>query len=263
MSLGLRGFHFFQHQNYAAPTLAAYYQRDVYGFGPKVGLGGRLPFRDPAWSVVGGANAALLLAQFTDSGNGQLGGSSYWMAVPQLDGEFGLNWRLPAPSAFSVTVGGRLAAWFNTSITFDGSYQTTWLEFGPFVRLAYNFGGRITPKSLAAPHVSPEATATANVVRFGFDETTIGPVATGVLRQAASDVSSGRPVNLSIRGMAEDGDTDHERRLAAQRAATVKEQLARLGVNERQIVLASRGEIPPLVAVPGVTAASTRVQIIY
>lgn len=66
LSGGLRGFHFFQGVTYAAPTLAAYYQRTVYGIGPKVGFGGRIPFGDSPWSIVGGANAALLVSQFSD-----------------------------------------------------------------------------------------------------------------------------------------------------------------------------------------------------
>lgn len=186
------------------------------------------------------------------------------MFVPQLDGELGVNWRLSSSSAFSVTLGGRIAAWFNTAITFDGGYQTNWLEFGPFVRLAYNFGGRLTPRALpAAPAPSDSAAAAGPVVRFAFDETTIGPVAMAVLRQAAADALNGRPVNLSIRGTAEDGDINHERQLAARRAAAVKEQLERLGVNERQITLASRGEAPPLVPVPSAPEANRRVQIIY
>jgi hypothetical protein len=43
LNAGLCGFHFFQHLSYDAPTLAAYYQREVYGVGPKVGVDGRIP----------------------------------------------------------------------------------------------------------------------------------------------------------------------------------------------------------------------------
>lgn len=64
---------------------------------------------------------------------------------------------------------------------------------------------------MSAP--SDSAAPAGPVVRFAFDETTIGPVATGVLRQAAADALNARPVNLSIRGTADDGDTDHERQL--------------------------------------------------
>jgi hypothetical protein len=45
--------------------------------------------------------------------------------------------------------------------------------------------------------------ASGQVVSFKFDETTIGPIAHGQPRQAANDALSGRPSNLSIRGMAE------------------------------------------------------------
>ena len=116
------------------------------------------------WAVVGGANAALLYASYTDYGNGMFSWStSYSGIIPQLDTELGLNWRSSDNPLFSMTVGARVTTSFNTSITADSTHRGTMVEFGPFVRVAYNFTGptrtmALTAEASDAPAAAPPTT---------------------------------------------------------------------------------------------------------
>ena len=233
VNAGLRGIRYRQLAAYNVPGFAGYDQREMYGIGPKVGVGARWAFTD-SWAVVGGADVALLATSFADTGTGALANNAYyWQLVPQLNTELGLSWRTADVPSFSVTFGGRVAASFNTSITADGSHQGTSLEIGPFVRLAYNLAGP-SRRATAAQAMESDAPAKPPVSRtvfFRFDSSEISPVAAGAIRQAADDVRHRRPSTLRVAGQSDDDDKD----LAQRRASAVKEELGRNGLDTTQV----------------------------
>lgn len=233
LNAGLRGIHYNQIAGYNFPGFAGYDQREMYGIGPKVGIGARWAFTD-SWAVIGGADAALLYTSFSDTGTGALvNNAAYWQLVPQLGSELGLGWRTSDVPSFSVTFGGRVAASFNTVITADGSHRGTSLEIGPFLRLAYNFAGpsRRPAAAQALESDAPARPAASRTVFFRFDSTEISPVAAAAIRQAADDVRNRRPATVRVAGQSDDDD----RSLADRRAAAVKDELARQGLDDRQM----------------------------
>jgi outer membrane protein OmpA-like peptidoglycan-associated protein len=267
LNAGLRGIHYLEAVSYNTTVFSGYDQREMLGIGPKVGVGTLIPIAEN-WAIVGGADAALLYTSFTDFGTGVLATSgSYMQFVPQLDAEFGMSWRSPDHPAFSFTAGGRVAASFNTAITADGSHQGTLLEFGPFVRMAYNFAGPIRRQALTAPSESQAAPTRRDfVVFFDFDRADITLVAAGTIRQAAEDVRHGRPANIQLTGHADlVGSEEYNRILALRRADAVRDELVRNGLSPEQIGVARRGESDPLVATmdDGRTAQNRRAQITF
>lgn len=110
VNAGLRGIHYRQGAVYNIPGFAGADQREMYGIGPKVGVGVRLPVSE-SWAVVGGADAALLYTSFADSGGGVLlSNASYWQFIPQIGGELGMSWRSSDSPSFSFTTGARIAS---------------------------------------------------------------------------------------------------------------------------------------------------------
>jgi outer membrane protein OmpA-like peptidoglycan-associated protein len=154
----------------------------------------------------------------------------------------GLSWRSTETPSFSFTVGGRVAASFNTAITADGSHRGTLLEFGPFVRMAYNFAGPARHAAVAAPGTAPQEKQTGHQVFFGYDRSDISPVAASTIRQAAEDTRRGRPANIQVTSVAASSDE-----LALRRASAVRDELVKNGVAPTQISIAPRGESDPLV----------------
>ena len=233
LNAGLRGIHYNQIAGYNFPGFAGYDQREMYGIGPKVGVGARWALTE-SWGVIGGADAALLYTSYSDTGTGALvNNAAYWQFVPQLGSELGLGWRTADVPSFSVTFGGRVAASFNTVITADGSHRGTSLEIGPFLRLAYNFAGPARRRTAAQALESdaPPKPAASRTVFFRFDSTEISPVAAAAIRQAADDVRHRRPSTLRVAGQSDDGDQT----LAQRRAAAVREELGRNGLDTTQV----------------------------
>jgi OmpA family len=209
----------------------------MYGIGPKAGFGARIGL-GPQWAVVGGLNGALVYTSFADTGSGALTGlGAYWQLVPQVGAELGVNWRSPEKPSFSITVGGRFDASFNSAIVADGSRRGTLLEFGPFVRAAYNFAGPTRAKHPAVPEDAEEPTKRAGRrVFFDFDRADISPVAAAAIREAADDARHGRPVGLRITSPADGaGDETYDKALALRRSNAVKDELARCGLDSSQI----------------------------
>jgi hypothetical protein len=219
------------------PAFSGYDQREMYGIGPKVGFGARVGL-SPQWAVVGGLNGALVYTSFADTGSGAIGGlGAYWQLVPQVGAELGMNWRSPEKPSFSITVGGRIDTSFNTAMVADGTHRGTLLEFGPFVRAAYNFAG---PTRVKHPAVSTDAEEPAKragrLVYFDFDRADISPVAVGVIRQAAAEARLGRAVSLRITGQTDGvGDETYNKALALRRANAIKDELSRQGLDSSQI----------------------------
>jgi outer membrane protein OmpA-like peptidoglycan-associated protein len=235
---GVRAMHYLQTAGYNVPAFTGYDSREMYGLGPKVGFGALVGL-SPDWAVIGGINGALVYTSFVDSGTGALTGiGSYWQFVPQLGGELGVSWRSPQQPSFSLTVGGRLEASFNTAIVADGSRRGTLLEFGPFVRLAYNFAGpaRVRQPPVAVRDDEPAKPAPNHTVFFDFDRADISPVAAAAIRQAADDARRGRAASIQVTSHAAGaGSESYNKALALRRANAVKDELQRQGLDSRQI----------------------------
>ena len=204
VNAGLRGIHYRQGAVYSIPGSAGSDQREMYGIGPKIGVGVRVPVSE-SWAVVGGADAALLYTSFADTGGGVLlNNASYWQFVPQLSGELGVSWRSSDSPSFSFTTGARIATSFSTTITSDGSRQGSLVEYGPFIRMAYNFAGPSRSQRMAVKEEreiwtnSPPTGSQRYLVHFGYERSDINLVAASVIRQAAEDVRRGRPANIAI-----------------------------------------------------------------
>jgi outer membrane protein OmpA-like peptidoglycan-associated protein len=250
-SAGLRGIRHLHGVAYNAPGLVGYDQREIWGLGVKAGVGTRQAL-DDNFALVGGIDGALVYGQFWDSGTGGLlRGGIYYQLVPQLGGELGVNWRSSDEPNFSVTVGGRIDASFNTMITTnDGVGRGTRLAFGPFIRLAYNFAGPHMRQPIVPQPEAPPATAAKRdyLVFFDFDRSTITTVAQGTIRQAANDAKVGRVARLQVTGHADRAGADaYNMALSQRRAEAVRAELVRNGVPAEQIVVLARGESEPLV----------------
>jgi outer membrane protein OmpA-like peptidoglycan-associated protein len=254
LSGGLRGIHYRQGATYSITPVNGFDQREIYGIGPKVGAGVRVPISE-GWGVVGGADAALLYTNYVDTGTGVLlNNASYWQFVPQLSGEVGISWRSSDSPSFSFTTGARLASSFNTAITADGSHQGTLLEFGPFVRMAYNFAG---PSRSARQAVREEREIWTNApptgsrrytVYFAFERSELSLVSSAALRQAAADIRSGRPATIAIAATDRDTGSDYSRALSLRRADAVREALIRDGVSPAEIDVGAAADAPPVPA---------------
>ena len=184
-SAGLRGLHYLQTVAYnAAPTIGLD-SRDIYGIGVKAGIGGRYPLSD-AFALVGGVDGALVMANFNDFGTGQVTpNGNYWGLIPQVGGELGVSWRTSEAPGFALTVGGRVDASFNTSIAAANTAGSrgTLFEYGPFVRVSYNFGGSYTRQQPFVPSTQVTSNAPQNyMVFFDFDRADITAVAQGTIR---------------------------------------------------------------------------------
>jgi outer membrane protein OmpA-like peptidoglycan-associated protein len=241
VNAGLRGIHYNQTIGYNFVNFGGSDTREIYGIGPKIGAGARWGVSD-SWAVVGGADAALLYASYYDYGNGMFSwGNGYSGMIPQLDAELGVNWRSSDNPLISMTVGARVTTSFNTAITADTTHRGTMVEFGPFVRVAYNFAGPARAMALTADAGDTPVPATAPgsyLVFFDFDRAELSPVAGSVIRRAADDARAGHAATLRIASHADRvGSKDYNEGLALRRADTIKEELVRLGLSPDQVRL--------------------------
>jgi Outer membrane protein and related peptidoglycan-associated (lipo)proteins len=265
---GLRGLRFAQYASLNIPGANSNAQRMIMGIGPKVGFGARGALTD-SWAIIGGLDMALLYGMIDDTGNGQpISSGSYTRLVPQAAAEIGLSWRSADTPSLALTVGARVAASFNTTIVGNGTLTGTLVEYGPFLRFAYNFSGpaRIKPVPVAT---APEGAAAAPrnlTVFFDFDRADISPVAAGVIRQAAIDARRGHPANIQVTSHADrSGDDLCNGALSLRRANAIKDELLRQGLDATQISMIGRDEGKPLVPTAnGVQEAQNRqVQISF
>jgi hypothetical protein len=267
---GLRGIHYRQNASYSIPPVAGFDQREMYGIGPKVGFGARLPISDN-WAVVGGADAALLYTNYVDTGNNVLlSNTDYWQFVPQLSAELGLSWRSSDSPSFSFTAGARIATSFNTAITGDPSRQGTLLEYGPFVRLAYNFAGPSRSARLAVKEEreiwtnSPPTGSRRYVTHFGFERSELSLVGSSAVRQAADDIKRGRPALIAIAATDRDNGSAYSRALSLRRADAIREALIREGVAPAQIDVGAEADVPQVTPIAAAIAAPQgRARITY
>jgi OOP family OmpA-OmpF porin len=224
------------------------------------------------WAVVGGADAALLYTSFNDIGGGVvLSNASYWQFIPQVGGELGVSWRSSDSPSFSFTTGARIATSFNTSITSNGSRQGSLVEYGPFVRMAYNFAGPSRSQRMAVKEEreiwtnAPPTGSQRYVVHFAFEDSGINPVAASTIRQAADDIRRGRPADIAIASADIDNGSDYSRALSRRRAEAIREALARHGILPSQVEIVAAGDAPPLAPASGSVrvARSAQAQITF
>ena len=267
---GLRGIHYRQGATYAIAPVTGFDQREMYGIGPKIGAGIRLPVSE-SWAVVGGADAALLYTSFTETGGGVLlSNTSYWQFVPQLSAELGISWRSSDSPSFSFTTGARLATSFNTAITADSRHQGTLLEFGPFIRMAYNFAGPSRSARLAVKEEreiwtnSPPTGSRRYVAYFGFERSTLSLVGSSVVRQAAEDIKRGRPATIAIAAADRADGSDYSRALSLRRADVIRAALISDGVPPTQIDIGTDADAPQISAVAAsIGEPQSRARICY
>jgi outer membrane protein OmpA-like peptidoglycan-associated protein len=241
VNAGLRGIHYNQTIGYNFINFGGSDTREIYGIGPKIGAGARWGLSE-TWAVVGGADAALLYGTYYDYGNGMFSaGNGYSGVIPQLDGELGVNWRSSDNPLFSMTVGARVTTSFNTAITADTTHRGTMVEYGPFVRVAYNFSGPARVMALTAETDTTPAVPSgpgSYLVFFDFDRAALSPVADGVIRRAADDARAGHAATLQIASHADRmGSKDYNEALALRRTDAIKEELTRLGLSPDQVRL--------------------------
>jgi outer membrane protein OmpA-like peptidoglycan-associated protein len=257
---GLRGIHYKQGATYNVAPLAGFDQRDMYGIGPKIGAGVRLPIAE-SWAVVGGADAAVLYTNFTEIGNGVLlDNTAYWQFVPQVSAEVGINWRSSDTPSFSFTAGARVATSFNTAITGDASRQGALVEFGPFVRMAYNFAGPSRSARLAVKEEreiwtnAPPTGSRRYTAYFGFEQSTLSLVGSTVVCQAADDIKRGRPTIVAIAATDRDDGSATSRTLSLRRADAIREALIRAGVSPTQIEVGAEADAQKLTPIQAAIA---------
>jgi outer membrane protein OmpA-like peptidoglycan-associated protein len=247
---GLRGIHYRQGATYSITPVTGFDQREMYGIGPKIGAGVRLPVSE-TWAVVGGADAALLYTNYTDTGGGVLlNNASYWQFVPQVSAEFGISWRSSDIPSFSFTTGGRVATSFNTAVTADASRQGALVEFGPFVRMAYNFAGPSRSARMAVKEEreiwtnTPPTGSRRYTAYFGFERSDLSLVSRSVVRQAADDIKRGRPATIGISATDRDDGSAYSRALSLRRVDAIRAALVREGVSPGQIDIGAEADAP-------------------
>ena len=249
INFGLRGVHYLMAVTYNVPGFAGYDQRELYGLGPKTGIVARFPLSD-TFTLVGGLDAALVMTNFVDSGSGLvMANGNSWQLVPQAGAELGIGWRSSDQPGFAVTVGARIEGSFNTSITADGTRRGTLLEYGPFIRLSYNFSGpAYRVPAVATSTDAPATTTPSHMVFFDFDRADLTAVALGTIRQAATSARNGRATKIQLTGHADRAGSDnYNMALSLRRANAVKSALIKEGIAEQAIVVIGRGEGEPLV----------------
>jgi hypothetical protein len=270
VNAGLRGIHYLQIASYVTPPVTGYDQREMFGIGPKIGFGARVPISEN-WGVIGGADAALLYTNYNDMGSGVLlNNASYWQFVPQLSAELGISWRSSASPSFSFSTGARVATSFDTVITGDSSHQGTLLEFGPFVRVAYNFAGPSRSARMAVTEEreiwtnAPPTGSQRYVAYFGFERSDLALVSRSIVRQAAKDIKTGRPATIAIAAADRDDGSPTSRALSLRRADAIREALIRDGVSPTQIDIGSEASAPEVSALAAsISPPQSRARISY
>lgn len=139
----------------------------------------------------------------------------------------------------------------STSITSDGSRQGSLVEYGPFIRMAYNFAGPSRSRRMAVREEreiwtnAPPTGSPRHVVHFGYERSDINLVAASAIRQAAEDVRRGRPANIAIASTDPENGSPYSRALSQRRAEAIRQALAQEGVAPGQIDIAVSGEVAP------------------
>jgi OOP family OmpA-OmpF porin len=149
-----------------------------------------------------------------------------------------------------------------------GNMKSEYSSHNVLFGLRYAFNGPVevapTPVAAPAPVVAPaaKAPAVANtyMVFFDFNKSNLTAEAKSILAAVAAEYKKGKSVRVNVAGHADRSGSDkYNVKLSAARAATVKAELARLGVSAKGIATKADGESQPLVpTADGVREAQNR-----
>jgi outer membrane protein OmpA-like peptidoglycan-associated protein len=146
------------------------------------------------------------------------------------------------------------------TITADSSHQGTLIEYGPFIRMAYNFAGPSRSARMAVKEEreiwtnNPPTGSRRYVAHFGFEKSELSLVGASLVRQAAEDIKHGRPATIAIAATDRDAGSAYSRMLSQRRADAIRAALLRDGVAASQIDVAAEAEITPT---PGPATSGT------
>jgi outer membrane protein OmpA-like peptidoglycan-associated protein len=244
---GIRGMHFTQDTTLV--TLGAFpHYRNIWGVGPKLGVGARTNITENI-GLMGAVDGALLLGFYREAGFASAGNSTRIM--PQVGAEVGVQYRFSGLPSMAITAGARIDAFFNAATTFNTATLTSsrgnLVEVGPFIRVSYNLHAPNGAPPVPPPQPQP-GVGKNYMVFFDFDRSNITDTAATTIRQAANDAKAGRSTRIGVTGHADRSGADaYNMALSLRRANAVKDQLVREGVPAAAIAVVGRGESQPLV----------------
>ncbi len=179
---GIRGMHFNQDVGLNAGGIGVDHYRNIWGVGPKLGIGARTNITENI-GLVGAVDGALLIGFYREAGF--LASGNYTRIMPQVGAEVGVQYRFSGMPSLAVTAGGRIDAFFNAATTFNTTTGTSsrgnLIEVGPFIRVSYNLHA---PNGAPPPVVTPPVDrAVANyMVFFDFDRSNITATAAETIK---------------------------------------------------------------------------------
>ncbi|MCW5746481.1 MAG: outer membrane beta-barrel protein, partial [Alphaproteobacteria bacterium] len=173
--------------------------------GPRVALSASGRLGSSAFSLFGDVSGSALFGRLREQGGGdsiaQHSASKGRMAW-NMDAQAGVAWE-PYPMV-TVAAGVRFEGWWGVNDTrasvptgIDGRGDR--LGFGPFIRLAYNWGA--PPADTTAP---PLPTGSKSfIVFFDFDRATLTATAMQTIKQAAAQAKTGKATRIDVTGHAD------------------------------------------------------------
>lgn len=218
---------------------------DYWGVGPRIGIDGAYRFAGTGWFIGGGISGAVTWGKIKETGTFPAGKES--RVAYNAEGQLGIGYEFSP--GLAVTAGVQADYWFSVNYTTESTAtgkgdRGAW---GPFVRLAYNFG---IPAQVAAaaPVVAPAVDLRRFVVFFDWDRSNITAQAAQTIRQAADAYRAGNNTRITASGHTDrSGSDQYNMGLSLRRANAVKAELVRDGVPAANIVVLGRGETMPLV----------------
>jgi outer membrane protein OmpA-like peptidoglycan-associated protein len=217
-----------------------------WGVGPRLGIDAAYRFGSSGFFILGGIGGAVTWGKIKESGT--LAHENESRVAYSLDGQIGLGYEFSPGLALSAGVQAEHYFHVNFTTAEDASGKGNRGAWGPFVRLAYNFGvpGQVTP--IIAPIVAPAVDTRRFVVFFDWDRSNITPQAASTIRQAADTYRAGNSSRISATGHTDrSGSDQYNMGLSLRRANAVKDELIRDGVPAANIVVIGKGETMPLV----------------
>ena len=166
-----------------------------------------------------------------------------------FEGQAGIGYEFSP--GLAILAGLQVDYWWNVNYTaaFEGTGKGDRGAWGPFIRVAYNYG--LPPQLAAAVPMAPTPVVqpvSRFIVFFDWDRDNITPQAASTIKQAADAFRAGRNTRIEATGHADrSGGDSYNMGLSIRRANNVKNELVRNGVPAAQIVVIGRGETMPLV----------------
>jgi len=124
--------------------------------------------------------------------------------------------------------------------------------------MRYSFGAPSKPAAQPVaftpapppPAPAPQAAVPppAYTVYFNFDRSDLEPSAEPIIQRAAGDAKNGKVTRIAVTGYTDlAGTAQYNQRLSERRAASVRNELVKLGVPSDEIVTIGRGKNDPVV----------------